>query len=294
MKKKYWLGLLVVTGLLLLGYVGWNLRNAEGEGIHLLPALKVAAINNVNIESERIKMTSKIILSNSLPINIKTKRLDYSIFIDSIKVAESSYTKPILIHSSDTTVIEVPIEILKEPMARLLKHFEKHKTKTADHTFKAAIKVDFPVVGEKEFTMAFSKRLPVFRLPKMETEDVDVNALGFDESKIDLVAQVSNPNLFPLKMKDGRYSFTVDNDIIMEGRLEKIIAIPAKGSSSVSMHLDLKTTKMGKFLWKMLFDKAGTPFKINFRCKLLSDNNMLKNSNMIFNITGTLDELKKS
>jgi LEA14-like dessication related protein len=125
-------------------------------------------------------------------------------------------------------------------------------------------------------------------------EDIDVNELGFDESKINLVAKVSNPNLFPIKLKDSKYTFRVDNDIAMEGSLEKIIAIPAKGSSSVSMHLDLKTSKMGKFLWKMLFDKADTPFKVNFRSKLLSDNTMIKNSNMVFNITGTLDELKKN
>jgi LEA14-like dessication related protein len=294
MKKKYWLGLLFFLGLLLLGYGWWNLKKTDGEGIDLKPTLKVMSINDVDIEAERIKMTSNIILSNPLPINIQTNNLDYSIFIDSVKVVESSYTKPIRIQSSDDTVIKVPIEILKEPMTRLLKHFEKHKTETADHTFKATFHIDVPVLGERDFAMEFTKRLPVFRLPKLETEDVDVSALGFDESKIDLAAQVTNPNLFPLKLKDGKYKFTVDNDITMEGNLEKIIVVPAKGSSSVSMHLDLKTIKMGKFLWKMLFDKAGTPFKINFRCKLLTDNNMLKNSNMVFNITGTLDELKKS
>lgn len=150
------------------------------------------------------------------------------------------------------------------------------------------------MIGERKFSMEFTKRLPVFRPPKLETEDVDVDSLGFDESKIDLVTQVANLNLFALKLKDGKYAFTVDNDIVMEGSLEKIIDIPAKGSSPVYMHLDLKTAKMGKFLWKMLFDKTGTPFKVNFRCKMLTDNNMLKNSNMVFNITGTLDELKKN
>jgi LEA14-like dessication related protein len=293
MKKKYWLALLFFIGLLLLGYGWWHLKKAGGEGIHLKPTLKVAAINDVDIEAERIKMISKIILSNPLPINIKTNRLDYSIFIDSVKVIESAYTKPIRIHSSGSTVIEVPLEILKEPLTRLLKHFEKHKTDTADYTFKATFKVDFPVLGERKFFMEFTKRLPVFRPPKLEMEDVDVNTLGFDESKIDLVTQVTNPNLFSLKLKDGKYAFTMDNDIVMEGSLEKIIAIPAKGSSSVAMHLDLKTAKMGKFLWKMLFDKTGTPFKMNFRCKILTGNNMLKNSTMVFNITGTLDELKK-
>lgn len=129
MKKKYWLTLLFFIGLLLLGYGWWNLKKTDGDGIHLKPTLKVAAINDVDIGAEKIKMTSKIILSNPLPINIKTNHLDYSVFIDSIKVVESSYTKPIRIHSSDSTMIEVPIEILKAPMTRLLKYFEKHKNR---------------------------------------------------------------------------------------------------------------------------------------------------------------------
>lgn len=295
MKKKYWLILLLFIGLLILCYGWWNLKkDGGGVSIHLKPTLKVAAINDATIEAERIKMTSKIILSNPLPISIKTDRLDYSIFIDSVRVVESSYTKPIRIHSLGSTVIEVPIEILKEPLGRLLNHFEMHKKDTATYIFKAAISVNIPVLDERKFNMEFTKKLPAFRIPKLKMEDVDVNELGFDESKIDLVAEITNPNLFPIKLKDGKYTFTVDNEITMEGNLEKIIAIPAKGSSPVSMHLDLKTSKMGKFLWKMLFDKADTPFKVNFRCKLLSDNTMFKNSNMVFNITGTLDELKKN
>ncbi|MDD5580716.1 MAG: LEA type 2 family protein [Methylobacter sp.] len=293
MKKKYWLGLLCFAGLLLLAYGWWNFNKPDGEGMHLKPTLKVAAINDLNIEPERITMTSKIILSNPLPINIKTNRLDYRVFIDSVKVVESSYTKPISIYSADQMVIEVPIEILKEPLARLLQHFEKHKTETADHTVKATFKVDLPVLGERKFSMEFTKRLPVFRPPTLKTEDVDVNSLGLDESKIDLVTQISNPNLFPLKLKDGKYTFTVDNEITMAGSLENIIDIPAKGSSPVAMHLDLKTTKMGKFLWKMLFDKAGTPFNVKFRCKMLTDSKMLKNSNILFNLSGTLDDLTK-
>ncbi len=293
MQKKYWLAILLLAVILPFSY-GWLYFKKTGiEGIYLKPGLKVTAINDVNIETEKIKLTSKVILSNPLPVNLKTNRLDYSVFIDSIKVVESSYTKPIIIHSADNTVIEIPIEILKEPMVKLVKHFEKHKTETADHTLKAAFRTAIPVLGEKEFAMEFTKRLPVFRPPKLEMEEVDVESLGFNDSKIDLTARVANPNLFPLKLKDGNYTFTVDNDRVMDGSLEKIIAISAKGASSISMHLDLKTLKMGKFLWKMLFDKAGTPFKMVFRCNLITNNNVLENSAMVFNIKGPLDELKK-
>ncbi|MDD5461055.1 MAG: LEA type 2 family protein [Methylococcales bacterium] len=292
--KKYSLALLFLMAVLMLGYGWWKFKKTDSGEINLQPSLKVAAISNLDVGEEKVKMTSKIILSNPLPIHIKTDRLDYSVFIDSIKIVESSYNKPIRIYSLKDTTIEIPIDILKEPLARLLKYLEKNNKETAEYTVKADIKVDIPVIGEKKFFMEFSKRLPAFRPPKLEIEDVDVDSLGFDESKIDLVAQVANPNIFALKLKDGKYGFTVDNDIVMEGSLEKIIDIPAKSSSPVSIHLDLKTVKMGKFLWKMLFDKTGTPFNLKFRCKLLTDKDVLTNSHITFNIRGTLDKLKKS
>ena len=42
----------------------------------------------------------------------------------------------------------------------------------------------------------------------------------------------------------------------------------------------------------MLFDKKDTRFKLNFSGKLMFENGMLNNSNMAFNMDGTLDELK--
>jgi LEA14-like dessication related protein len=292
--KKYSLVLIVLIAVSLLGYGWWKFKKTDSGAVNLQPSLKVAAIGDLDIGEEKAKMTSKIILSNPLPITIKTRQLDYSVFIDSIKVVQSSYDKPIRIYSLKDTTIEIPIEILKEPLARLIKYLEKNNKKTARYTVKAAIKVAIPVIGEKKFFMEFSKTLPAFRPPKLDIEDVDVNSLGFDESKIDLVARIANPNIFALKLKDGKYGFTVDKDIVMEGSLEKIIDIPPESSSPVSIHLDLKTVKMGKFIWKMLFDKTGTPFNFKFRCKLLTDKDVLKNSRITFNIRGTLDELKKS
>lgn len=108
-----------------------------------------------------------------------------------------------------------------------------------------------------------------------------------------MTVNVENPNAFPIKMKEGKYKFTIDNDEnVMEGVMEKVVNIPAHGTAPVSMHTDMKTMKIPKLGWKMLFDKKDTHFKLNFSSKLMSDNGMLDNSKMAFNMSGTLDELK--
>ncbi len=96
-----------------------------------------------------------------------------------------------------------------------------------------------------------------------------------------------------MKMKDGKYKLSIDNDEnVMEGVMEKVVNIPAHGTEPVSLHVDMKTMKIPELGWKMLFDKKDTRFKLNFSGKLISENGMLNNSNMAFNMDGTLDELK--
>lgn len=86
----------------------------------LTPTMEVAAANISELDKERVKIKSKIILSNSFPVEIKSKQLQYEVFIDSVKIIDDIYEEPFTIHSSDNTIIEVPMEILKEPLFNLL------------------------------------------------------------------------------------------------------------------------------------------------------------------------------
>ncbi len=79
----------------------------------------------------------------------------------------------------------------------------------------------------------------------------------------------------------------------MEGTIATV-NIPAHGTAPVIMRADMKTMKMPKLGWKMLFDEKDTNFKLNFSGKLMSENGMLNNSKMAFNMSGTLDELKNA
>ncbi|HLL41657.1 MAG TPA: LEA type 2 family protein [Segetibacter sp.] len=294
-RGRKWLIALAIVALLVVGFWLWwrspNSSIKEGAG-RLVPELSVASLNITDIDQNKISATSNIILRNNLPVEVKTNRLDYVIYIDSAKVIEDSYSKPVTIRSSDTTSIRLPMEIMFRNMAAVLKRFEDKNIDSADYSMKATFQVDVPVAGERNFTMNFSKRLPALRLLKAKMGNIDIGKLGFKESSLDMTVNVQNPNAFPIKMKDGKYKLSIDNDAnVMEGVMEKVVNIPAHGTAPVSMHVDMKTMKIPELGWKMLFDKKDTRFKLNFSGKLMSENGMLNNSNMAFNMDGTLDEL---
>lgn len=293
---KKWLIVLAIVALLAVGFwLWWRAPHSsiKREAQQLKPELNIASLNITDIDEDKISATSKIILRNNLPVDVKTNGLDYVIYIDSAKVIENSYSKPITIPSSDTTAISLPMEIMFKQMTAVLKRFENQNIDSADYTMRATFEVDVPIAGERNFTMNFSKRLPAFKLLKAKMGDIDIGKLGLKESSLDMTLNVQNPNAFPMKMKEGKYKLTIDNDEnVMEGVMQELVNIPAHGTAPVAMHVDMKTMKIPKLGWKMLFDKKDTHFKLNFSSKLVSDNGMLNNSKMAFNMSGTLDELK--
>jgi len=287
---------LAIVALIAIGFwLWWKAPNSsvKKEVQHLKPELIVASLNITDIDQNKLRATSKIILKNNLPIEVKTERLNYAIFIDSAKIIESTYSKPITIRSSDTTAITLPLEILFKKLTAVLKRFDEKKIDSADYSVRAAFQVDVPIAGERNFTMNFTKRLPAFKLLKTTMGAINLDKFGLKESSLEITLNVENPNAFPMKMKDGKYSLSIDNDKnVMDGVVQKIVDIPAHASAPVLMHVDMKTLKIPKLGWKMLFDKKDTRFKLNFSSKLVSDNGMLNNSKMAFNMSGTLDELQ--
>jgi len=292
--KGWIIALAIVALLVVVLWLWWRAPNssAKKEVEKLRPQLQIASFNVTDIDKDKISATSNIILRNNLPIEVKTSRLDYVIYIDSAKVIENSYSKPITIRSSDTTAIRLPMEVMLDKLVAVQTRFEKKNIDSADYSMKATFQVDVPIAGERNFTMNFSKRLPALRLLKPKMGDIDIAKLGLKESSLDITVNVENPNAFPIKMKDGKYKLSVDNDAnVMEGVMQEVVNIPAHGSAPVSMHVDMKTMKIPQLGWKMLFDKKDTHFNLSFSSKLISENGMLNNSKMDFNMSGTLAEL---
>ena len=290
--------LIILLVFLILAGVGiWWWKSPSSDKVKektadkLMPTIGIASTNISDIDAERIRLVSKITINNPLPVDINTKRLNYIIYIDSVKVIEDSYEKPISIRSSDSSTITIPMQVLAKPMARVLKYFDNAKIDSANYSMKASFEVDVPIAGDRKFTMNVDKKLPALRIPKIKIQHVDLNALSLKSKGMDIDVMVLNPNLFPLKMSNGKFQFNVEDAMQMNGVLEKVINIPAKGSQNVSIHAKMVDGSVLKSGWKLLTDKKDTQFTSKFTGELNSGNKMLSDSKMAMNITGTLDEI---
>jgi LEA14-like dessication related protein len=291
MRSKGWL-LAIAFVVIAINLIWW--KNSDDKQIlpNLKPGLSVAAISIKDIDDDKIKMNARIVLKNPLPLEITTHKLDYQLLIDGRPILKNSYDKSITIKSNDSSLIEMPMDILIKPLASVLKKLDKQKADSADYTLRATIALNMPMGRQRKFDFNETKRLPAFRLLKVKPEDLDIEQLQWKKSILNMDVVIENPNLFPLKMKDVQYAVTVGKNLAMDASIKGLTDIPAKSTVKVPVQMEIENKEMGKLMWRTL-TKDETPFAADFVCKIVSDNQMLNNSKMAVRTNGKLGDLKR-
>jgi LEA14-like dessication related protein len=288
-KRTLWILLallvLVIGGIWL--YRGLN-RPAGTEG-SLKPKLGIAAVRVTDLDAERIKLDVGVTLSNPFPIDLTTQRLDYRILIDSVEVIRTSYNRPIRIRSSDSTTVDIPMEVRGQVLGDILKRFKEQDIDSAQYRLEATIYADVPVAGERAFHFARSTRAPAFKMLDIKVENVRLGKLGLNESKVDAKIRLTNPNVFPIQIKNAQYTLAVGEDARAEGQLQEVVRLPP--GQTVPIETSTTIRQGGKLALKFLFDRKGTPFRLDYRGELLTDSELLEDSRMALRVEGTLDEL---
>lgn len=84
----------------------------------------------------------------------------------------------------------------------------------------------------------------VVRSPRVELTNVEVMGLGFKNQAFMLSFDVSNPNPFPLPVKDVSYGIRLDGQRFASGTTPSGFSVPAEGDArfAISVELDLLQT----------------------------------------------------
>lgn len=293
MRRGGWILLFVLVLVAGIGIWWWQSSTSPQEKIaeNLAPEMEVLSLRITDISDSRIKAISRIELSNPFPVEINSKSLEYEVLIDSVKVIDDVFEEPFRISSSESTVIEMPLEILAEPLKNVLQYFEQNQIDSAEYRIRTAFELDVPVAGEKEYTMDFSRRLPALYLPKVELEDIDTHILNPTEDGVDMRITVRNPNEFPIEMRHPSFRFSVEDDLQLEGGLDDYVHLPARGTEEIAIHTEITEGGLPKAGWKFLTDQEGTGFEYYFNAILGSENKILDESNVEMKVEGTLKDI---
>ena len=259
----------------------------------LRPRISVAAVSIRDIDSERLKLDSRIVIHNPSPVKLTSKRIYYELFINKKKILESAYEKTVTINAKDSSSLELPMEVLVKPLVKLLKNLESKDADSADYSLRTRMVVDLPVKGETELAFDFNRRLPSYRVPKIHPEDLDFNKIAWKESKMKMVFVVYNPNIFPLKIKDVTYDVKLADDLALRGENPGVISIPPESTMKVPIYLTMTNPEMVKLVSKTLVGKGEAAFSIDFTGDLMSKNEILRGSKIAMHVGGTVKELRE-
>jgi LEA14-like dessication related protein len=191
-------------------------------------------------------------------------------------------------------MIVLPMEVLRDRLVEILNRFERKKTDSADYTIKGKFYFEVPVAGDKTYVVNQTRRLPAFRLLKVETEDLHIDKFGFKNSDLSMSLIIKNPNIFEVSIRDVDYDLTIGKDFRLEGDVKNTTTIPPRSKVKVPLKMDVHTKNFTRFAWQALFEKKHTPFHIHLRCKMVSTDDTFKDLVLTATRDGRLDELKKA
>ena len=292
-KAWMWAIILVIITILILGLWQRSIFVNYGKKGGSKPHVSVKKIIVHDIGEDRISMTAQMMVSNPLLIDLKAERLQYQVLIDSVKILETEFIQPVNIKPLDSIMIALPIELLTRPLANLLNQYDINGVDSADYTLKSKLYFELPIVGKKTYTVNRTWRGPAYRLIKLRIEDVDIEKFRLKDSDLSMSLVVENPNIFPISMRDVDYDLTIGKDFHMQGKVKNITHLPARSNITLPLELDVHTKNIPRLAWQVLFEKKHTPYRINFRCEMVSENDTFKDTRFIVTQNGTLDEFKK-
>ena len=128
----------------------------------------------------------------------------------------------------------------------------------------------------------------------MKVEHIKVDSLNFKRAAIELLVNLKNENPFVLSAKDVSYRFAIENNEWIEGVMPGLINIKADAITDIEIPIRISFKEVDKTLFDMLKKGKMVDYKLRFTFKVASKNDMIKDSEVILESSGTIESLLKA
>jgi LEA14-like dessication related protein len=285
--------LIIILAVVLVFIIPWLKERKEDPYATLVkPRIESMSMLIKEMNKERTTMDMRILIDNPAPVGLTIDSLSYKMYIGEAEVMKSSYPKEVKLEGSDSSWISLPVTIYNEKLIKTLKDLEEKKVDSIDYTVKSLVYANIPLKDDP-IELEFSKKGPVFIIPRMKVKGVKIKKFGLNESKAIFTAEVENPNPIPFQYKQTSYKVKIDKDKLMEGKMDQPIIIPKYGKEEIEMPVEVSLKETGETIFKMLVKPGDVDYKFSFETTLIAESNMLKESKLFLEDEGKLKELLK-
>ncbi len=293
--KRIFLGLLIliiISILIFLGITYTNyLKDTNSNKTFLIPRLETIAIQIQNITDNKIDLLAGIQIANHSPVAFTLDSLKYTVFISSIKVASSNYSKQITIKTGNDNIIELPISIFNKTLTTILKNEEHKGIDSVEYEIKTTLFINSGL--KKTIDLDFKKRMPLIYIPEITVDKIEVDSLRFSGVTLIVHSTFVNKNAFPLDAIDLHDRFNIDGIQWLEAFKPGLTKIPPQSKTEIVLPFKISFKNIAHTFPELIKKGKNIPYAFEINFKINSENNTTKNSKVKLESKGTIKELLK-
>jgi len=293
---KVVLWILIAPVALLLVFFSWTyinyLQDKNPEKTFLKPYVAALQAEVASLNQEKSDLTLKLNLINHLPISINGKNLHCKLLLDGEEIINNGSDQSFNLKGGDSTWVTIPMVILAEDYKTLL---HKNELKNIDSVlYVLQISFNSNLFFSKEFKLEYKKLLPLFHFPDIQARILQIQAINLKRAKLGMVVTLKNNNLFPLRIKNVDYKFSIENHQWMSGKIPGLTVVKPKESKQFILPVNVRFFKDSRALFRYLAYRKSLNYKLDLHLTFDSKDGILSNSKLIYHTSGTVKSLKKS
>jgi LEA14-like dessication related protein len=283
--------LLIVLGFIiffLVRYISF-LNNKDPDKTFILPRLDETIIEITSITREKTIFKAHMLLNNPLPFRIGADSIAYEFFINDSSVLKTSYRQNVQLKAADTSWVSIPVTVQNQKLVSILNRsdslgFDSVYYEVRGSFYSHALK-------EKKFNFRYGRMLPLIHLPDVEITKAEVDSANLKRFKLLIHAKIQNHNLFPINARDISFRFAVSGHPFVKGMRPGLLTIPADSTIEIIFPVTVSLLETTKVEFAILRHGKKVPYVFEADLKVVSDQNVLNNSELMITSEGTIKEI---
>lgn len=249
----------------------------------------MSVIEITSLTPDKAEINASILIKNQLPFGFTADSFRYEFFINGVEIIRSRYKKTIHLEEGDSSFVHLPITVYPHDIDSVLKVNENQNIDSVMYSMHVHFYTD--IIFKKEIDVNINRFLPLFHLPEIKVNDIDVDSLNFKRAYILVHASLTNKNVFDIRLKDYAYEIQIENHEVLKGIIEGLTVLTAKNTTPLTVPLTLSFKELGQTLLGLLKKGGNVNYKLHLTLHIQPDQKMMKNSEVIVESAGTVKSL---
>lgn len=258
----------------------------------LLPKVEMGFGHITNITDSTIDLRLDLLVHNPLPLTLDVRDFNYFVQMNGVTIVENDHTEPLVIKAHDSTMVALPSTLKIKKLSQEGKEESAKGEDSANYHFEGLFHLQKPFLGKDTIRLSMDKRLPLYRLPKVEIVGYDLEKFRLKKSEIVLKLKFTNRNPFGIQFRNPSYVVDLGKQKrLAEGHVTSLTKVPAKKSELFEIPLSVNMGKLLKAAGQLITQGKSVPFTLYFKSALASENDIFKNSDVNIVVDGELKDL---